>query len=206
MDKVKTAWKKLCSRYSADVALVAQLWEELEQAYTSKGHHYHTLVHLAYMLELAKKYGKKGERYNLLLFAIFYHDIVYSATQSDNEEKSAAIAGKRLAGLGLAPVDVAFVKEMILATKAHQQQSDDSINLLLDLDLAILGAHEERYDAYSQAVRQEYSLYPDLIYKPGRTKVLQHFLNQPSIYKTSLFKQNFEAQARQNLQRELKQL
>jgi predicted metal-dependent HD superfamily phosphohydrolase len=203
---LKPAWETLCSRYSADTALVTQLWEELEQAYTSKGRYYHTLDHLAYMLQLAEEHKPNARRNDLLRFAIFYHDIVYSSTRSDNEEKSAAIAEKHLARLGLGSADIAFVKEMILATKVHQQQSDDTLNLLLDLDLAILGADDEKYEAYSQAVRQEYGLYPDIIYKPGRRKVLQHFLDQPNIYKTSIFKQKYEAKARLNLQRELKRL
>jgi predicted metal-dependent HD superfamily phosphohydrolase len=199
----KQVWEALCSRYTADAALVSQLWEELEKAYAAKGRYYHTLDHLAYMLELATRYKQASEQQDLLLFAIFYHDMVYSPSRSDNEEKSAELAEKRLSKLELPAADIAFVKDMILATKAHQPHSDTTINFLLDLDLAILGADNQRYDAYSQAVRKEYRIYPDLMYKPGRRKVLQHFLAQPSIYKTPVIQQAFEAQARQNLQREL---
>jgi predicted metal-dependent HD superfamily phosphohydrolase len=149
------------------------------------------------------RYKPDSEQQDLLLFALFYHDVIYSPSRSDNEEKSAEAAEKRLAKLELPAAAIAFVKDMILATKAHQQHSNPTINFLLDLDLAILGADPQRYDAYSQAVRKEYSNYPDLLYKPGRRKVLQHFLAQPSIYKTPVFQQAFEAQARQNLEREL---
>ncbi|MHC2991642.1 hypothetical protein OB13_08605 [Pontibacter sp. HJ8] len=200
---VKQVWEALCFRYTADAALVAQLWEELEKAYTAKGRYYHTLDHLAYMLELATRYKPDSEQLDLLLFALFYHDVVYSPTRSDNEEKSADLAEKQLSKLELPAAAITFIKDMILATKAHQQHSDTTINFLLDLDLAILGADPQRYDAYSRAVRKEYGIYPDLMYKPGRRKVLQHFLAQPSVYKTPIFQQAFEAQARQNLEREL---
>ncbi|MFD2247805.1 hypothetical protein [Pontibacter ruber] len=204
---VKQEWEALCSKYTSDLAIVRQLWEELAQAYTSTGRHYHTLEHLAYMLELAAEYNDDSQQHDLLLFAIFYHDVVYSSTRSDNEEKSAELSEKRLTKIGCLPSeDIVLVKEMILATKAHQLHSETIINLLLDLDLAILGAVKAQYDAYSQNVRKEYSIYPDLIYKPGRRKVLQHFLQQSHIYKTPAFQQQFEEQARQNLLRELESL
>ncbi|MBF8964517.1 hypothetical protein I0P70_14785 [Pontibacter sp. FD36] len=204
-DLVKSAWEALCRRYSSDEELIRQLWDELEKGYTAKDRHYHNLAHIAYMLELADRYKQEPQQQDLLLFAIFYHDIVYKATRSDNEEQSAVIAAQRLHLLGIPEADILHVKEMIIATKAHQTNADYQTNLLLDLDLAILGADQERYDRYSEGVRKEYSIYPDLIYKPGRRKVLQHFLAQPHIYKTPAFQEAFEEKARANLQRELKE-
>ncbi|SIR41098.1 HD domain-containing protein [Pontibacter lucknowensis] len=202
-DYVKSAWEALCRRYTTDEALIRQLWDELEKAYTAKDRHYHNLEHIAYMLELADRYKQESPQQDLLRFAIFYHDIVYKATRSDNEEQSAALAEERLHRLGIPEVDILQVKEMIIATKSHQTHKNELINLLLDLDLAILGADQERYDRYSQGVRKEYSIYPDLIYKPGRRKVLQHFLAQEHIYKTPELQEAFEDKARENLQREL---
>jgi predicted metal-dependent HD superfamily phosphohydrolase len=49
-------------------------------------------------------------------------------------------------------------------------------------------------------------VYPDVIYKPGRKKVLAHFLQMERIYKTGIFFTMFEKQARQNLQDELAEL
>jgi predicted metal-dependent HD superfamily phosphohydrolase len=199
----KSEWEVLCLKYTSDGELIKQLWHELAKAYTAKNRHYHTLDHIAHMLQLAIPYKQSEKQYDLLLFAIFYHDAVYSATRSDNEAQSAALAEKRLISLGLPEADIAFVKEMIVATKAHQQHTEPIINLLLDLDLAILGADREKYKAYTRAIRKEYSIYPDLLYKPGRKKVLQHFLQQPAIYKTIAFRQAYEERSRLNLQWEL---
>ncbi|WP_299700849.1 hypothetical protein [uncultured Pontibacter sp.] len=202
-DLVRSEWEALCRSYTSDESLIRQLWDELEKAYTAKDRHYHNLKHIAYMLELADRYELESPRQDLLYFAIFYHDIVYKATRSDNEEKSAAIAAERLHRLGIPEADLLLLKEMIIATKAHLTHTDELVNLLLDLDLAILGADAERYDRYSQGVRKEYSIYPDLIYKPGRRKVLQHFLSQDHIYKTPAFQEAFDEKARANLKREL---
>jgi predicted metal-dependent HD superfamily phosphohydrolase len=44
------------------------------------------------------------------------------------------------------------------------------------------------------------------MYKPGRKKVLHHFLAFPEIYKTPEFKEKYELQARKNLAMEAESL
>ena len=58
------------------------------------------------------------------------------------------------------------------------------------------------YSKYYQNVRKEYSIYPEILYKLGRKKVLKHFLAMEKIFKTDYFYQKFEKNARMNLQRE----
>ena len=48
--------------------------------------------------------------------------------------------------------------------------------------------------------------YPDLLYKPGRKKVLQHFLSMERIFKTEQFFSRFEDKARKNLLQEFETL
>ncbi|WP_299824712.1 hypothetical protein [uncultured Pontibacter sp.] len=200
-------WEKLCAEYTTDTALVAQLWNELAQAHTSETRHYHTLDHLAYMLELADKYRQPDISYEALQFAIYYHDIIYNPTTPDNEEKSAALAEIRLKALGLPEQEIAFVKELILATKTHHSGSDDATtNFMLDLDLAILGAGWQKYNVYRQAVRKEYSMYSDADFQSGRSNMLVQFISQPNIFKTPFFQERLELQARENLRMELDML
>lgn len=73
----------------------------------------------------------------------------------------------------------------------------------IDADLSILGADWETYFSYMQKIRREYAVYPDLLYKPGRRKVIEHFLSMPVIFKTDIFRRRFEAQAQDNLKQEL---
>jgi predicted metal-dependent HD superfamily phosphohydrolase len=97
-------------------------------------------------------------------------------------------------------------KSQILATKKHQDSSDIDTNFFIDADLSILGQDTETYKIYFQNVRKEYSIYPDLIYNPGRKKVLKHFLELKRIFKTEYFYAKYENQAKQNLQTELEQI
>jgi predicted metal-dependent HD superfamily phosphohydrolase len=52
-------------------------------------------------------------------------------------------------------------------------------------------------------VRKEYAIYPDLLYRPGRIKVLKYFLEKPRIYHTPYFWEKYEEQARANMEAEL---
>ncbi|MNJ03033.1 hypothetical protein D3C73_1632060 [compost metagenome] len=51
-------------------------------------------------------------------------------------------------------------------------------------------------------MRQEYAIYPDLVYNPGRKNVLLHFLAMDRIFKTDYFFEKYEKPARENLRKE----
>lgn len=154
-------------------------------------------------LELVKD---KIMNFNTISFSVFYHDVIYDATSKLNEEKSAEFAQKRLQDLGLNETDIAEVSQQILATKSHQKSENDDINYLLDADLSVLGKDPEIYLEYTKNIRKEYSVYPDLLYKPGRRKVLQHFLELENIFKSEYFRGIHEVQARENIEVEISTL
>ena len=83
---------------------------------------------------------------------------------------------------------------------------DNDTNILLDIDLSILGENPMKYKEYCENIRKEYQIYPDFIYRKGRQKVLENILKLDSIYKTEFFKQEYESQAKENLTLELNQL
>ncbi|MNE99513.1 hypothetical protein D3C80_1982060 [compost metagenome] len=76
-------------------------------------------------------------------------------------------------------------------------------NYFTDADLSILGQDWERYIQYAKDIRKEYTIYPDEQYYPGRTRVIQHFLDMPRLFKTEYFYLQFEEKARENLAKEL---
>lgn len=194
---------RLAGRYSADETLVSALWAEIERAYSGAKRHYHNLAHLAAMLaELTPKQATVND-WDTLLFALFYHDVVYKVPGTDNEAQSAELAAVQLRCLGVPPAQIARCRAQILATQHHEPSDDPDTDLLTDADLAILGQPWPTYETYTRQVRAEYRLYPDLLYQPGRRKVLRHFLAKPRIYKTPAFSTRYEAAARANLLQEL---
>jgi predicted metal-dependent HD superfamily phosphohydrolase len=189
--------------YTSDHLLIEKHWKQLHAQYNAKGRYYHNLDHLQHICKELIPLQQEFSDWNALVFALFYHDVIYSATASDNEAQSAQLALEILKSLAVPDATVSLCEQMILATKTHEYSSNEEINLFVDADMAILGQDWAVYLSYSQNVRKEYSIYPDLLYNPGRMKVLKHFLTMPNIYKTELFQNRYEQAARSNVQKEI---
>jgi predicted metal-dependent HD superfamily phosphohydrolase len=200
---LKETFINLLKNYTNSDCIIIELWEEIEKNYNHKKRHYHTLSHLDNLLAQLTEAKDKIESWETVLFTMFYHDIVYNTLKSDNEEKSAELAQKRMTQISVPNHIIHHCKTQILATKNHFASPEWDTNYFTDADLSILGQSLENYIAYSKNVRKEYSIYPDLIYNPGRKKVLEHFIKMERIYKTDYFYNKFESQAKLNLQFEL---
>lgn len=203
---LKETFIGLLTNYTDNDRLTNELWTEIEKNYSSKKRHYHTLHHLDSLL--AQLTDVKGEiqNWNTILFTLYYHDIVYNSLKSDNEEKSAELAEKRMKQISVSIDAIELCKNQILTTKSHIKSTDSDTNYFTDADLSVLGQNWETYSLYYKNVREEYSIYPDFVYNPGRKKVLIHFLSMDRIFKTDFFHNKFEIQAKQNLQMEIELL
>ncbi len=209
MNLIRERWMKLTSEHNMDVVLAENSLREIEMAYAESSRHYHTLAHLQALLTFSEEYKNQLKYKPIIDFAIYYHDIVYKASGSDNEAQSARIAEERLSQLKFPEEERKVVVDFILTTKSHTINSspyENELKWFLDFDLSVLGADEPVYFEYVKNIRKEFKIYPDLLYKPGRRKVLQHFLNMDFIFKTQEFRNRFEKRARVNLQKEFDQL
>ena len=202
---MKDIFLALAKNYAADPGLTADLWNEIEKNYSKSNRHYHTLGHLENLLSELNGIRDRISDWNTILFTLFYHDVIYNPLKSNNEEKSADLAGKRLRALTVPTPVIDKCKHQILATKQHLPDPDNDTDFFTDADLSILGQSWNVYEKYAADVRKEYSIYPDLIYNPGRKKVLQHFLEMNRIFKTEYFFNKYETAARHNLQKEIQQ-
>ena len=200
---LKETFIELLTNYTDDIGLRIELWKEIEKKYTDKKRHYHSLSHLENLLQQLIEVKDKIENWEVILFTLFYHDIIYNALKTDNEEQSAELAEKRMKQINVPIPIIENCKTQILATKKHIANSNSDTNYFTDADLSILGQEFGIYNTYFQNVRKEYSIYPNIIYNPGRKKVLKYFIEMERIYKTEYFYNKFEKQAKQNLQFEL---
>ncbi|MGI9582310.1 HD domain-containing protein [Chryseobacterium sp. RRHN12] len=203
---LKNQFEQLCSAFTEDRQLINSLWNEIETRYSEKSRYYHNLLHLENMFRELDDVKGNISGFTAISFSVFYHDIIYDVTSKSNEEKSAAAAEKRLTELHVNKDDISVISEQIIATKSHQLSVHNDTNYLLDADLSVLGKDFKTYMEYTRNIRKEYSVYPDFLYKPGRKKVLKHFLELESIFKTEYFKEKYEAQAKENIEAELRLL
>jgi predicted metal-dependent HD superfamily phosphohydrolase len=206
-DFLHAQWVGLASRYASDPSAIESLFNTIVERYSEKNRAYHNLSHIQSLLSLSESLLDKIQDRDAFYFSIWFHDVIYDTKRSDNEEKSAEFAEEALTRLGVPEQTIAVTREMILATKHHRADGLSwDMKAFLDLDTSILGAPEEIYKEYSRAIRKEYSWVPGFLYRKGRTKVLNDFLEREHIYHIDEIRAEYETQARHNIAEEIRTL
>ena len=187
-----------------------QLADALLRQYERWPRRYHDARHLLACVRAAEALRGSVADVNVIAFALWFHDAVYWPWRRDNEGRSAEQARASALRLGLDDAFAQRAHALVMAT-AHLAgpnvgTSDPAAPWVLDIDLGILGAPADAYDRYERDVRREYFFVLPAAWRKGRSAVLRHFLAQPQIYRTEHFRAWLEAQARDNLQRALRQL
>jgi predicted metal-dependent HD superfamily phosphohydrolase len=205
---LKNQWSELALAFCEDKFKIESFWQEIEKQYTLKIRHYHNLSHIYNMLLQTESIKDAIVDYDSFRFAVWYHDIIYKPTKKDNEEKSAVLAKNRLKMINIEENQLKMIKNLIISTKSHKVILNKNLDnsYLLDIDLSILGSDWGSYQKYILNIRKEYAIYPHFIYKKGRKKVLQNFLDRKTLYFTESFQSKFETQARQNILKEIELL
>ncbi|WP_334162819.1 HD domain-containing protein [Phenylobacterium sp.] len=180
----------------------------LRTAYAEPQRRYHSQAHIDACLDLLDAWPGLGDADRRVLgWAIWWHDAVYDPTASDNEARSAALARRELPALGASPGEVDEVARLIRLTAGHEVENGDRLGaVLVSIDLAVLSEAPSAYDAYARAVREEYAHVPEPLWRAGRARVLQRFLDAPVIFPDPDFRAAREPRARANLARELETL
>ncbi len=180
------------------------LFEELLVRHAEPHRRYHTLQHLSECLawcEMARPLAVQPAEIEL---ALWFHDAIYQLQAVDNEQQSAdwACAALTAAALTAAAVPAAAVDrvaQMVLATRHAAPPATADEQLVVDIDLAILGAAEPRFAEYETQIRDEYAFVPAAIYREKRREILQSFLARDKIYRSHFFFARLESSARSNL-------
>jgi predicted metal-dependent HD superfamily phosphohydrolase len=186
---------------------IERLEAQARAEWDASGRFYHNGTHLEDCLAQVETVHLAPDERRLLRWAIIWHDVVYDPKRSDNEAMSAERARAELSGAGVPQAEAAEVARLILLTAGHRVEEGDRLGaLLVSIDLSILGAKPERYRAYGEAIRREYAHVPEDAYRLGRARVLRSLLAGGSIYPDPEYRARFEAQARENMERELEEL
>jgi len=201
-DRFGAMWRELGAMGPAH-----ETFERLRAAYEEAHRAYHGARHIAACLRLLDEPSVRAlaEHAAEIEGALWFHDAIYDTHAADNEERSAALARDSLRSAGVADDVAARVAAHIEATKSHVATSPDG-QLVIDIDLSILGAPRSTFDAFEEKIREEYRWVDTPLYVAGRTAVLRRFAERPFIYGTPLFRARFEATARANISTALERL
>ncbi len=174
---------------------------ELQRRYSEPQRHYHTMQHLGECLAWFDQEQALAERPGEVALALWFHDAIYDVHAHDNEARSADWARQALQAAGVSDAAADRVHALVMATRHDAVPEGRDAELLIDIDLSILGAERARFDEYERQVHAEYGFVPEEIRLPRRRAILQRFLDRPAIYATPRLHALLEARARENLQR-----
>lgn len=196
---------------SKELEWLPALEADLKAAYQTPARAYHNWDHITYLLGEFQRLAPHWRRPAAVEAAIYWHDVVYEPTSATNEADSAALMEARLQGRA-DPQIIIDARDLVLATASHDvppgMDADlaQDCALFLDMDMSILGAGPDQFDAYDVAIREEFSVIPDTIYRPRRAEVLAGFLARERLFLTDIYLRSHDAQARANLKRAISRL
>jgi len=203
-------WFELTRRLKIDDQLALRMYAKIEKKYSESHRKYHNLQHLRELFLYVDEYENLIEEKDLVELAIWYHDVIYSVLRpAKNELKSASFALQEIPKRILSEVERERLFCWIKSTKKHiipAEHATLSGQLFMDFDMAIISVPKEKYLIYAQNIREEYGIYPDLLYKSGRRKALESFLASGDLFLTDIFREKYRENARANIAHELEQL
>ena len=166
---------------------------------------YHTPVHVISMFEWAEKHDIELTKAQQL--AIWFHDAIYVPLRKDCELRSSlfmkALVGEAKTKDGI--VDhVPVAQCIILSTRYHMMDVEllECQKLVMDLDLSHFAREEDVFLFTGQLVKEEFVPFVgEEEYEKGRRDFFNRLLSRESIFRTDLFKEKFEAKARENIEK-----
>jgi predicted metal-dependent HD superfamily phosphohydrolase len=191
-------WRSLTGQ-----AAESALPDALVRCYGEPHRHYHSLQHLDACLDQLPALLPLAAQPDEIRCALWFHDAIYQIGAGDNELRSAEWARDALLAAD-APKDVAQrVFALVMATRHDAVPQSRDQEVLLDVDLGILGTRAAVFDTYEQQIRAEYQSVPAPQFRANRRRILQGFLARERIYHTSVFFARYEGPARANLARSI---
>ncbi|WP_457417847.1 HD domain-containing protein [Roseateles sp. P5_E7] len=190
----RAAWRALGAAPSDS------LHTELLDRYAERHRAYHSQQHLAECLALFDELRHLAERPAEIEIALWFHDAIYDVHRHDNEVRSADWARDALLDAGAAVDAADRVEALVLATRHSAAPATPDEQLLVDIDLAILGAAPARFAEYEAQIGVEYAHVPPAVFNEKRGAILAGFLARPALYGTPALGARLEAAARANLQ------
>lgn len=175
--------------------------DNLISRYSEANRKYHTLQHLAECLAWFESVQELAQYPDEVEAALWFHDAIYALDRNDNEEQSALLAHDALLDVGVSAESLARIERLVMVTTHSEPPLSIDEQLVVDIDLAILGATEQRFAEYEKQIREEYTSVPDDLFKRERRNILNAFLNRKAIYYSVYFHSLLEERARSNILR-----
>lgn len=210
LNSAKKHWQQLMQELGNPVGN-EKVFNGLVVRYSEPHRKYHILSHIVSMLDEFEEVRSLSVNPVSARLGIWYHDVIYDTHEShahiaSNEERSAFLAEQDLENLGVLTSVIEEVMRLISLTDHSSFVSDIDAQIVLDLDLGVIGQDDEVFDEYESNIRKEYSWVPEDIFKRERSKILKKIMERDYIYYLDCMRNKYELIARKNLKRSLEKL
>jgi predicted metal-dependent HD superfamily phosphohydrolase len=191
----------LVGRLGGRTDRAAAIWRPLYVAWGSPSRRYHNREHLIDCLGELDRACAASDLADVAELALTYHDAVYEPRGRDCEARSAALLCEDAGSLEI-PRDRAARAAACVRATAHgagAAVTGPAEELVVDIDLAILGRDPVRFLEYEHAIAEEYAHVPWVAYTLARGRFLEGLLRSPAIFRTPAFRDRYEEMARANI-------
>gem|GEM_PF-5373117 len=194
--------------FFGDTDASANAFDIVLTAYRKPGRYYHTIEHGMEVAEAALRLsGQLDERDAFTVsVAAWAHDAHYVRGESDNEEKSAAVAQQVARTLGGDREQVERVASLVLASshKGHARGTLEQI--MCDADLSVFGKPWSGYTADVLNIRTELDIVDPDEWRSTRLNMIDYFDSRRPLYYLSPSVELWETAAIANRARERAEL
>ncbi len=194
-DALAARFRALVRTLGGDPEAAPAVFARVHAAWAAEPRRYHDLEHLVDCLrELDAATGPPTAE-----LALWYHDVVYEPGATDCEERSAIMLSRDAVTLAI-PTATATAAAAVVRATAHalgrDALNDATAELVLDIDLSILGRDPLRFMDYEYGIEEEYAPTSTLAFRRGRGHFLAALLERDRIFQTEHFRAWYEQPAR----------
>ena len=189
---------------------MAAAYQHVQRCYAEPHRRHHVWYHVEKGMELIQEFRDALTHPDLVVLAYFYHDQVYDVHRQDNEEQSAGKCGVILREAGARLHAIYRIHALIMDTAHTHGRSYDHLEsqLIVSVDLATLGFAPSLFQRYSENIYAEYVEHGGVApreFLKGQNEFFKSMLARPLIYPFAPLRQRYEAQARENLTRAIRE-
>lgn len=128
-------------------------------------------------------YDRGPQHDDVVELALWLHNAIYDPQARDHEERSADGCTDLAKSAGVSTTISAGAHACILATRHRHLPTNNAEQLMVSIDLVILGEVPKRFRTNDRAIRKEYSWVPIATYRQERARVLRSFLTRPTVFR-----------------------
>jgi predicted metal-dependent HD superfamily phosphohydrolase len=192
-------YRALIRKLGGDAAAAKPVFDRVHAAWGEERRRYHGIEHLVDCLRELDGAHATSPTAELVELALWYHDVIYEPGAQACEERSAQMLLADVATLAI-PVEAARAAADLVRSTAHASDSIETntpaTDLILDIDLSILGRDALRFMDFEYGVEEEYAAVSGIEFRVGRGRFLAALLARPRLFRTEYFRVRYEQRAR----------